>query len=85
MVRVAGPTISFMPQDVSTHSLRAGGAFALLTVRVNLDTIRLIRRWRSDTMLRYLQTNSKSFTDSLSVCMLQHGNYALILPAHAVG
>ena len=48
-----GPKVGFMPEDVSTQSLRAGGAMALLMARVDTDTIRLVGRWRSDVMLRY--------------------------------
>ena len=33
-------------------------------------------------MLRYLQTTSKSFTDSLAVRMIQYGNYTIIPSAH---
>ena len=85
VVRAAGPTIGFTPQDVSTRSLRAGGAMALLTARVNPDTIWLIGRWRRDTMLRYLHTTSKKFTDGFAVRMFQYGDYVLIPTAHATG
>ena len=85
VVRAAGPTIGFTPQYVSMRSLRAGGAMALLTARVNPDTIWLIGRWRSDTMLRYLHTTSKSFTDGLAVHMFQYGDYVLVPTAHATG
>ena len=56
---------------------------ALLTALVNPDMIRLVRGWQRNTMLRYLHTTSKKFTDGLVVCMFQYGDYALILPAHA--
>ena len=58
---------------------------ALLTARVDPDTICLVGRWQSDTMLRYLHTTSKSSTDGLAVCLFQYGNYMLIPPAHAAG
>ena len=57
----------------------------LLMACVNLDTIRIIGRWRSYIMLRYLQTTSKGFTESLAVHMFQYSDCALILPAHASG
>ena len=52
-------------------------------VQVDPDTIRLVGRWRSDTILRYLHTIAKSFTKGLLVKMFEHGAYALIPPTHA--
>ena len=56
----------------------------LLTESVDSDMIRLIGRWQSDTMLRYLHTTSKRFTDGLAVHLFEYGDYALILSEHAV-
>ena len=55
---------------------------ALLMAPVDLDTIRLVGRWRSNAMLRYLHTTAKKFTERLASRMVQHGDYALIPPAH---
>ena len=54
----------------------------LLLARVDTDIIRLVGRWRSDTMHRYLHTTAKSIAQGLSVRMVQYGTYALIPPAH---
>ena len=56
---------------------------ALLMARVDPYTIRLVGRWRSDTILRYLDTTAMSFTEGLSAKMFEHGAYTLILPTHA--
>ena len=56
---------------------------ALLMERVGPDTICLLGRWQSNTMLRYLHTTSKHFMDGLVVRMFPYSDYALILPAHA--
>ena len=77
-----GPQVVFTPEDVSAQSMRAGGAMALLMARVDTDTIRLVGRWRSDIMLSYLHTTAKTFTEGLALHMVQHGDYALIPPAH---
>ena len=53
---------------------------ALIMARVDPDTIRLVGRWRSNTMLRYLPANS--FTEVLSAKMLEHDAYVIIPPAH---
>ena len=52
-------------------------------VRVDPYTISLVGRWQSDTILRYLHTTEKSFTEGLSAKMFEHGAYALIPPTHA--
>ena len=77
-----GPQVGFTPEDVSARSMRSGGAMALLVARVNMDTIRLVGRWRSDVMLCYLHTTATTFMEGLASRMVQHGDYALIPPAH---
>ena len=77
-----GTPSGFTPEDVRARSIRAGGAMALLMERVNIDTIRFVGRWRSDVMLRYLHTTEHTFMEGLASCMVQHGDYALIPPAH---
>ena len=62
--------------------MRAGGAMSLLMERVNTDTILLVGRWRSNVMMCYLHTTAQTFTEGLASHMVQHGDYALILPAH---
>ena len=77
-----GPQVGFTPEDVSARSMRAGGAMDLLMARVDTDMIRLVGRWLSNVMLRYLHTTAKKFTEGLESRMVQHGDYALIPPAH---
>ena len=56
---------------------------ALLTEWVDPDTIRLVGRCRSDTIIRYLHMTEKIFTEGLSTKMFEHITYALIMPVHA--
>ena len=79
---IIGPHVGFTPDDVSLHSMRAGGAMALLMARVGKDTIRLVGRWRSNEMLRYLHMTAQTFTEGLAMRMFQHRGYAVIPPAH---
>ena len=74
--------IGFTKTDISTRYLLAGGSMALLMARVDSDTIRLVGRWRGNTMLCYLHTTEKSFTEGLSANMFEHGTYAIITPEH---
>jgi hypothetical protein len=43
-----------LPTDISARSLRAGGAMALLNGKIDHDTIRMLGRWHSDAIMRYL-------------------------------
>ena len=56
---------------------------AILIARVEPYTIRLVGRWRSNTIIHYLHKTAKSFTEGLLVKMFEHGTYALIPPTHA--
>ena len=83
VIQAVGPSTGFTDSDISKRSLRAEGGMDLLMARVDPDTILLVGRWRSNTMLRYLQTTAKIFTEGLSAKMFEHGAYALIPPDHA--
>jgi len=82
-VAVLGPLYGFRPNDVSARSLRAAGAMALLCADVDSDRIRLLGRWQSDQMFRYLHVQAEPLMRDFSSRMLQGGNYAL-LPNRAV-
>ena len=75
---VLGPSLGFLPSDVSVRSLRAAGANALLTASIDSDIIRIIGRWRSDEMLRYLHVQNGSLMAGYSRLMLSTGDYNLI-------
>jgi hypothetical protein len=66
------------PSDISARSLRSGGAMALLCAEVDTDKIRLLGRWRSDEMLRYLHIQAYPLTATFANQMLLHGNFALL-------
>ena len=55
---------------------------AILLEKVDLYTILLVWRWWSDITIHCLHTTAKNFIARLSVSMLQHGNYTLILSMH---
>jgi hypothetical protein len=78
-----GPALGFLPSDISARSLRASGAMALLCANIDTDRIRLIGRWRSDEMLRYLHVQAAPLMRHLSSQMITGGHYAL-LPNHHV-
>ena len=56
---------------------------ALLCSRVDVNTIRLVGRWKSDAVFRYLHAQALPIIDQLSSKMVQHGSYTL-LPGHSL-
>jgi len=70
-----GQACGIQPQEISIRSLRSSGAMALLCARVDTDMIRLLGRWRSDKMLRYLHVQSFPLLAPLSQQMLRHGHF----------
>jgi hypothetical protein len=77
-VSALGPGIGLLPSDVTAKSLRAGGAMALLLAHVDTDIIRLIGRWRSDEMLRYLHLQAQPIMRNFASLMLHGGDYTLL-------
>jgi hypothetical protein len=77
-VTALGQTYGIQPQEISIRSLRSSGAMALLCARVDTDMIRLLGRWRSDEMLRYLHVQSFPLLSPLSQQMLRHGHFTLM-------
>jgi hypothetical protein len=75
---VIGPTVGFLPADISARSLRAAGAMALLCAQVDTDVIRLLGRWRSDEMLRYLHLQAEPIMRDFARRMLVGGSFTLL-------
>jgi hypothetical protein len=74
---VLGSAYGFTSADISARSLRASGAMALLNGGVDTDIIRLIGRWRSDEMLRYLHVQAEPLMRGHSALMVSGGDYTL--------
>ena len=64
------------PENISARSLRAGGAMALLCGRIDKDTIKLLGRWHSDAMMRYLHQEAQPIYQRLSKTMFNNGTYS---------
>jgi len=77
-VTILGPTLGFLPEDVSARCLRAAGATALLCADVDDCHISLLGRWRSDEMLRYLHLSTQQKMKDFSRKMLHGGAFNLI-------
>ncbi len=79
-----GHDYGIQSHQVSIRSLRSSGAMSLLCAKVDTDMIRLLGRWRSDEMMRYLHVQTFPLVAPLAAQMLQHGNFTLI-PNHSHG
>ena len=77
----AHPEFGIPPDSVSARSLRASGAMALLCDNVDSDLIRMLGRWRSDEMFRYLHLQAEPLMRSFAAQMLRGGNYSLLPPS----
>jgi hypothetical protein len=73
-----GAASGITANDISIRSLRSSGAMALLCANVDPDKIRLLGRWRSDEMLRYLHVQAFPIVAPLAAQMVHHGAFALI-------
>jgi hypothetical protein len=82
-VTLIGPDIGLVPNDISARSLRAGGAMALLCAQVDTDIIRLLGRWQSDAMMRYLHLQALPAMNRFATLMTSGGNYN-VTPGHHV-
>jgi hypothetical protein len=76
---LSNPTPSgLLPSDINAKSLRATGAMALLNRNVDLDRLRLIGRWKSDAVLRYLHVQAHDIMSDYSSLMLAGSDFNLI-------
>jgi hypothetical protein len=78
VTRLGPATLGFLPTEVSARSLRASGANALLCAKVDTDMIRLLGRWRSDEMFRYLHLQAQPIMQAFARKMLVGGDFTLI-------
>jgi hypothetical protein len=76
-VTFLGTGIGIVASDVTARSLRAGGAMALLCAQVDTNIIRLLGRWQSDVMLRYLHLQAQPVMRDFARRMLHGGDYNL--------
>jgi len=77
-VTVLTPTaLGFELKDIEARSLRSGGAMALLISNVDTDKIRLLGRWKSDAMLRYLHVQALPLSYRFAERMIANGSFTL--------
>ena len=72
------PDLGLLPHHISARALRAGGAMALLCSQVDSDIIKLVGRWRSDEMLRYLHLQAYPLMMHLAPSMVRGGHFRML-------
>jgi hypothetical protein len=70
-----GHQTGLLPSDINARSLRAGGAMALLNGNIDHNAIRMLGRWHSDSMIRYLHLQSRAIMGQFPSTMFNHGTY----------
>jgi hypothetical protein len=73
LLRHSATLLNLNPADVTVKALRATGAMALITARIDSDLIRLLGRWQSDSMLRYLHVQAIPVLQNFARAMHLHG------------
>jgi hypothetical protein len=72
------PSLNYAAKDVTARSLRHGGAMARLLGGTDRDTMKLVGRWRSDAIFRYLHSQALPLIAPLASTMLRHGVFTLM-------
>ncbi len=71
------PHPAYADLDISTRSTRAEGTMALLCAGVNRNRIRLVGRWQSDELYRYLHVQAQLLMTGLFAALLLGGSFGL--------
>ena len=61
--------LGYTSSDVSSHSLRAGGAMAMHLNGIDTNTIQKLGRWKSTTFLMYIHEQISAFATGVSIKM----------------
>jgi hypothetical protein len=66
------------PLEISARSLRAGRDMALLHGKVDLSNIRIMGRWHSDAIMRYLHVHTHPILGKYAARMFNEGTYSFL-------
>ncbi len=76
--KIGEKILGFKKEDIGTHSVRAGGAMAMYLARIQVYTIQLIGRWKSDAFLFYIRKQVTQFSEDISNRMIEQENFSHI-------
>ena len=72
---IGKPKLGFGKDDIGMHSLRSGGAMAMLLLGVSTIVIMRIGRWSSEAFLEYIREQVESFTFGVSRKMIKFEHF----------
>jgi hypothetical protein len=61
--------------DISARSVRAGGAMAMFFGKIDMNNTRLMGRWHSDAMMRYLHCQAQPIMGRFAEVVYNNGAY----------
>jgi hypothetical protein len=61
--------------EISARSLRAGGAMAMFFGKIDINNIRLMGRWHSDAVMRYLHGQAQPIVGRFAEVMYNNVAY----------
>jgi hypothetical protein len=64
--------------EVSARSIQAGGAVDLLHGQVDMDHIRMMGRWHSHAMMRFLYMQARCVVGCYAVAVFNRGSYTFL-------
>jgi hypothetical protein len=73
LTKIGPNTLGTQPHEIEARSLRAGGATALLCANIDPNSIQLLGRWKSDSMIRYLHIAANPHTRQYARQMITKG------------
>ena len=71
------PNPAYAASDISAGSTSAGGAMAMRCAGIDRDRMRLVGRWRSDELFRYLHVQAQPVMTGIAAAMLSGGSFRL--------
>ena len=71
------PNPAYAASDISARSTRSGSAMAMLCAGIDRDRMRLVGRWRSDELFRYLHVQAQPVMTGIAAAMLSGGSFRL--------
>jgi hypothetical protein len=61
--------------EISARTLRAWGAMAMMYSKIDMKNIRMMGRWHSDAMVRYLHVQAQPIIECYAAKMFNNGTY----------
>ena len=78
VTEIGEKSLGFKKEEIGTHSIRSGGAMAMYLAKIQIFSIKMIGRWKSDAFLRYIRKQVQQFTENISDRMVLQEKFSHI-------